>query len=105
MASSNVFMDSYHGTLLALGQRARQLRLLRDLQQRELASRAGIGIGTVRRFERTGRVSVESALRIATALGVDEGFARLFEPPKYSTLDEALARPPKVERQRVRRRK
>jgi transcriptional regulator with XRE-family HTH domain len=97
-------MESYLEALAALGQRARQLRLLRNLQQRDLASRAGIGIGTVARFERTGRASVENVLRIATALGADEGFARLFELPKYSSLDEALARPRKVERQRVRRR-
>jgi transcriptional regulator with XRE-family HTH domain len=97
-------MESYLDSLLALGERARRLRLLRDLQQRELASRAGIGIGTVQRFERTGRASIANVLRIANALGAEEGFARLFELPRYSTLDEALARPRKVERQRVRRR-
>jgi transcriptional regulator with XRE-family HTH domain len=98
-------MDSYPRVLTALGRRARDLRLLRSLQQREVADRAGVTSGTVQRFEATGRASLDSALRIATVLGADEGFARLFEPPKYRTLDEALARPAALDRQRVRKAK
>jgi transcriptional regulator with XRE-family HTH domain len=96
-------MDSYAETLVALGRRARELRVLKELQQSELAARAGLAPGTVQRFERTGRASIENVLRIAAVLGAEEGFARLFEPPKYRTLDEALARP--AVRQRVRRRR
>jgi transcriptional regulator with XRE-family HTH domain len=96
-------MESYAETLVALGRRARELRVLKELQQSELAARAGLAPGTVQRFERTGRASIENVLRIAAVLGAEEGFARLFEPPKYRTLDEALARP--AVRQRVRRRR
>jgi len=96
-------MESYSETLVALGRRARELRVLKELQQSELAARAGLAPGTVQRFERTGRASIENVLRIAAVLGAEEGFARLFEPPKYRTLDEALARP--AVRQRVRRRR
>jgi transcriptional regulator with XRE-family HTH domain len=96
-------MDSYGDLLAELGRRARALRMLRGLQQSELAARAGLTPGTVVRFERTGRASIENVLRIATVLGAEEAFARLFEPPKYRTLDEALARPAAAERQRVRK--
>jgi transcriptional regulator with XRE-family HTH domain len=96
-------MESYAETLVALGRRARELRVLKELQQSELAARAGLAPGTVQRFERTGRASIENVLRIAAVLGAEEGLARLFEPPKYRTLDEALARP--AVRQRVRRRR
>ena len=97
-------MNSYVETLQALGQRARHLRILRELKQDELAARAGISPLTVRRFEQTGRTSIENVLRIAMVLGTEEGFEKLFEFPKYRTLDEALAQPAALERKRVRKR-
>jgi transcriptional regulator with XRE-family HTH domain len=97
-------MDPYNIMLKELGRRAKQLRVLRNLQQAELASRAGLTRGTVARFENSGRASIENVLRIATALGAEDPFGRLFEPPKYRSIDDALARPASAERQRVRRR-
>ena len=79
--------------------------MLRDLRQGDLAARAGLAAGTVVRFERTGRASIENVLRIATVLGAEDAFERLFEPPRYRTLDEALARPAAAARQRVRKRR
>lgn len=98
-------MESYSSILVDLGRRAREVRILRELKQAELAARAGLTPGTVVRFERTGRASIENVLRIATVLGVEDGFTRLFELPKYRTLDEALARPAAAQRQRVRTRR
>ncbi len=95
---------SYEERLSALGQRARELRLLRELQQRDLARRAGVGLATVQRFERTGRASLENVLRIALALGVDARFDQLFAAPEYRSIDEVLERPAALLRQRVRRR-
>ena len=97
-------MKSYGDALRDLGGRARQLRIFHELKQGELAARAGLGPGTIVRFERTGRASIENVLRIATVLGADEAFDGLFEVPKYKTLDEALAQPASATRQRVRRR-
>lgn len=105
MVVSISLVDSYKTSLVDLGRRARRLRILRGFQQRELAARAGVGTGTVVRFENTGRASLENLLRIATALGVEGGLEKLFEVPRYRSLDEALEEPGGVERQRVRRRK
>jgi len=92
-------------TLSAIGARARQLRLLRKLRQDELATRAGVGVATIHRFEKTGTASIENVLRIATALNADAAFAKLFEAPAYASLDEALTRPAATKRQRAPRRK
>ncbi|MCW5805154.1 MAG: helix-turn-helix transcriptional regulator [Deltaproteobacteria bacterium] len=78
--------------LRGLGARARQLRTLRELAQGELATRAGVGVATVQRFERTGRAAMESVVRIAIALRAEAVFERLFEAPAYRSLDEAFAR-------------
>ena len=96
-------MDSYENTLKSLASRVRELRLLANLRQDEVASRAGVGVMTVHRFEHTGRASIENVLRIATALGAEAGFGQLFTLPKYASLDEALERPEALRRKRVRR--
>lgn len=83
----------YTAALAALAERARQVRVARGFTQAELASRAGVGVATVQRFERDGRSTLENVLRLAFALGVDAPFERLFEPPPFRTLDEALTRP------------
>ena len=90
--------------MAAIGERSKQLRLFRNFTQQELAVRAGVGSATVQRFERTGHVSMDNALRIAFALGADDGFRRLFEPPKYGSIDEALAEPKRASRKRARKR-
>ena len=97
-------MESYLVALRGLGQRVRALRLGANLQQKEIAARAGVTVGTVQRVERTGRASTESLLRIAHALRAEAGFDGLFAAPEYATLDEALAAPKALARQRVRRR-
>lgn len=96
---------TFHATLGAVGERARQLRLLRKLRQDELAARAGVGVATIHRFEKTGTASLENVLRIATALHAEAAFDKLFEPPPYASLDEALARPEVTIRKRAPRRK
>ena len=98
------YRRSFHETLTAIGERARQLRLLRKLRQSELAARAGIGVATVHRFEKTGTASLENVLRIATALSAEAAFDKLFEPPAYASLEDALARPAATARRRAPRR-
>jgi hypothetical protein len=95
---------SFAEQLAGLGRRARALRLQRDVAQRALAARAGVGLATLRRFERTGRASMETVLRVALALEAEAGLERLFELPRYTSLDEALARPARAPRQRAGRR-
>lgn len=96
---------SYGERLRALGARAQQLRLVRALGQAELAARAGVGVATLHRFEKTGSASLSNVLRIATALRADATFDELFAAPPYASLDEALARPTPAPRRRAPRRR
>jgi len=85
-----------------LAERARARRLDANLSQEGLATRAGISLGSLKRFERTGEISLDRLLRIAFALDAGDGFDQLFAPRDPRSLDEIIAEPPV--RQRGRRR-
>jgi transcriptional regulator with XRE-family HTH domain len=87
---------------LDLAGRVRARRLEANLAQEGLAARAGVSLGSLKRFERTGEISLERLIRIALALDASEGFAQIFAPKEPRTLDEILATPPAHRRGRRR---
>jgi len=80
--------------------RMRRARLDRDLTQRGLAERAGVSLGSLRRFERTGQISLGSLVQIAFVLRAVPGVDGLFAPAEVRSLDEIIEGP---RRQRGRR--
>lgn len=74
-----------------LAERIRAERLRREWKQDTLAERSGVSLPTIRRYERTGRTSVENMLKLCHALGRLDEFADLLKPPPASSIDE-LAR-------------
>lgn len=84
----------------ALAGRLKALRLARGWRQVTLAERSGVSLGSLRRFEASGRASLQNLLKLAFALGRLDDFDALFEPPPASSIAELEAR----ERQPVRRR-
>lgn len=58
----------------------RQLRKQQKLTQAQLAERSGVSLGSIKRFERTGKVSFEALLKLAQILGRLGDFESLFAP-------------------------
>lgn len=85
---------------LEVAARVKRLRLNRGWTQRELARRAGITLATYRRFERTGRISLERVMQLAIVLSAVDGVRSLFRLPPATSLDEVERR----ERLRARKR-
>jgi transcriptional regulator with XRE-family HTH domain len=81
--------------------KAQRMRL--ELSQPELAQRAGIALGTVSGFEKTGKGTLETLLRLVVALDLVKELEPLFlrKPTSIRELEEA-SRPA---RQRVPRKK
>lgn len=86
-----------------LGVRARQLRLEQSWTQAELARRSGVALSTLRVFERTGQISLERLVMIASTLRGVDAFEKIFEVPQPRSLAEIEAR--QSRRQRGRRAK
>jgi transcriptional regulator with XRE-family HTH domain len=54
---------------LELAQRIRALRKQHKMSQSELAQRANVSLGSYKRFESSGQISLDSLLKIAFILG------------------------------------
>ena len=77
---------------IALQARARRLAL--KLTQVGLEERSGVSLGSIKRFERTGKIALESLLKIAMTLDCLKDFNTLFAPPPTpSRLDDLLKHP------------
>jgi transcriptional regulator with XRE-family HTH domain len=71
-----------------LARRVKALRLERGWTQQEIADRTGISLATYRRFERSGRVSLDRLLKLAIILDALGGFENLFARPPVRSLSE-----------------
>lgn len=74
---------------LRLSAQARRIAL--GLTQTELSARSGVALGSLKRFERLGEISLVSLLALAEALDALTGFHQLFPPPEARSLAELEA--------------
>ena len=73
-----------------LSLKARARRREGKISQSELAARSGVSLGSIKRFESSGEISLTSLLRIAIVLGYETDFDRLFERKNYQSIDEII---------------
>jgi len=83
-----------------LKERFKEKRLLLDLTQEGLASRSGVSLGSIKRFERSGKISLESLLQLALVLKCLEDFNQIAqkETHHYNSLDNLLKEKPTKKR-------
>ena len=79
--------------LKRIAEKARAKRLSLDLSQLTLSERSGVSYGVLKKFERTGRISLESLLKLGLILGSLGDFDLVFAPNKPEealSLDELM---------------
>ncbi len=70
--------------------RCKQLRLLQNMSQKELSAKSGVSLGSLKRFEQIGFISLLHLIRLSLVLNASEEFDGLFRPLPYSGIDEML---------------
>ncbi len=69
----------------------KQRRLSYNLSQEGLASKSGVSLGSIKRFENTGQISLQSLLKIAVILDCLDDFLHLAkEKESIKSIDELL---------------
>jgi HTH-type transcriptional regulator / antitoxin HipB len=73
---------------LELAARVRTLRLARNWKRDTLAARAGVTSASLKRFERTGQISLESFLKLCDTLERLDELDRVLRPPAARSMKE-----------------
>ena len=77
-----------------LAARVKTLRLARGWKQATLAQRSGVSLASLRRFEESGRASLQHLLALAFALNRLDDFEALLQAPPASSIAEQAGRTP-----------
>lgn len=80
---------------LELARKHRKLRKQKGLSQNELSERSGVSLGSLKRFETKGQVSLESLLKLVFVLGRLSDFESVLEHNKDLKHIEKLFDPKK----------
>ena len=86
----------------SLGSRMKAIRLQKGWTRNTLANRAGIASSSLKRFESTGKASLELVLKAAYALGRLEEFGKLLSPPTARSIVDLTRRAEQSRRKRGR---
>ncbi len=74
-----------------LMQRVRDIRKRQHISQVLLAQKSGVSLGSVKRFESTGEISLTSFIKILMALGRDSELDGLLARKEYTSIQEVIA--------------
>jgi transcriptional regulator with XRE-family HTH domain len=77
----------------AIASKVRHLRLEYNLSQQTLSEKSGVSYGSLKKFEQTGQISLESLLKLAVILECMEDFKALFvlkSAEKVLSLDDLI---------------
>jgi len=85
-----------------LAARIRELRLEQGWKRSTLAERAGVTVASLRRFETTGKASLDLVLRVALALGRLREFEELLQPAPFTSIADLERRSSRKVRRRGR---
>lgn len=86
----NLTQKTYNEINKELADRVAGLRKRKKLSQQELAGKAGVSFGSVKRFEQTGEISLKSLTKIAIALDVETELMELFCRVPFSSIEEVI---------------
>lgn len=85
---SDIFQEkSLDQRMVGLASRFKAYRKKAGLTQLQLSDRSGVPYGTVKRFERTGMISLESLWMLSMAVGCDDQLDDLFSAPALTADD------------------
>lgn len=86
----NLYQKTWNEINSGIAERIVQLRKRKKITQKEIARRSGVSLGSVKRFEQSGEISLQSLTKIAIALGVDGELDTLFSEVPFASIEEVM---------------
>lgn len=66
------------------------MRKRKKITQKQLAARSGVSLGSLKRFEQSGEISLQSLTKIAIALDVENELEGLFDNVPFASIEEII---------------
>lgn len=85
-----VFFNSPNEISRNIAKRMQARRKEQKLTQEQLSKKSDVSLGSLKRFEQTGEISLSSLIKIAFALGYEEDFNALFVKKGYASIQEVI---------------
>ncbi len=73
-----------------LAQRMKSIRKRRKITQKQMAARSNVSYATLRKFEKTGQISLEAFIKLSMELGLTDELNNLFSTPVYNSIEEVI---------------
>ena len=82
--------DTPSDVAIRLANKIKSIRKRRKITQKQLAGRSNVSYATLRKFEATGQISLESFIKLVMELGLKDELDNLFSSPVYNSIDEVI---------------
>ena len=82
--------DTPSDVAIRLANKIKSIRKRRKITQKQLAGRSNVSYATLRKFEATGQISLESFIKLVMELGLKDELDNWFSSPVYNSIDEVI---------------
>ena len=73
-----------------IADRVRLIRKRRSISQEKLSKISNVSLGSIKRFEATGQISLLSLTKIAVALNIADDLRNIFTEIPYNSIEEVI---------------
>ena len=73
-----------------IADRVRLVRKRRSISQEKLSKISNVSLGSIKRFETTGQISLLSLTKIAVALNIADDLRNIFTEIPYNSIEEVI---------------
>lgn len=84
------FLKAPNDVNMEIAKRLKERRKEKKITQEQLSVYSDVSLGSIKRFERIGEISLSSLIKIAFALGLEDDFDYLFSKKGYSSIQEVI---------------
>lgn len=86
----NIFQKTWSEIDKEIAAHVVNVRKRKKISQQELAVKSGVSFGSIKRFEQSGEISLQSLTKIAIALSVEDELERLFSEVPFESIEEVI---------------
>lgn len=86
----NLYQKTWNEIDNDIASRMVKLRKRRKITQKALAAKSGVSLGSIKRFEQSGEISLQSLTKLAIALEVEGELDTLFDSVPFQSIEEVI---------------